>query len=378
MKSRPIRSIRDDVAVQVLARGRIVTPDGVIFGEVIEDGGTIVDVVAIDPAQLTRSGEGENWVCPGFIDLQINGASGIDVTTAPDRIGDLARVLPAEGTTAFLPTVITSSHERRAAAIEAMGTYEHTGGAVALGLHLEGPLLSPERKGAHDPAHLAHVASCPTASWTPENGVRLVTIAPELPGAPELIAELAAAGVIVSVGHTDATAAEVRAGLDAGATYVTHLFNAMRPFSHRAPGPIGAVLADDLVIAGLIVDGLHVDPVAVQMAWRALGPERITLVTDAVAARGDGDGDADHADGVRLADGTLAGSAITLDAALRNLVAYTGANVDDAVRTVTATPARVLGLGDRGVIEPGARADVTVLDGELRVLATFVAGERAF
>ncbi|HEY3485366.1 MAG TPA: N-acetylglucosamine-6-phosphate deacetylase [Ilumatobacteraceae bacterium] len=374
MRPRPARSIRDDVAVQVLARGRVVTPDGVVFGDVVEDGGSIVDVVGVDPAELTRSGEGEHWVCPGFIDLQINGASGIDITTAPHRIGDLARLLPAEGTTAFLPTVITSSHERRAAAIEAMASYEHTDGAVALGLHLEGPLLSPARTGAHDPIHLAHVASCPTASWTPENGVRLVTIAPELPGASELIAELVAAGVVVSVGHTDATAAEVRTGLDAGATYVTHLFNAMRPFSHRAPGPIGAVLADDLVVAGLIVDGLHVDPVAVQMAWRALGPDRITLVTDAVAARGAGD----HADGVRLADGTLAGSAITLDAALRNLVAFTGACVDHAVRTVTATPARVLGLDDRGVIEPGARADVTVLDAELRVIATFVAGERAY
>jgi hypothetical protein len=173
----------------------------------------------------------------------------------------------------------------------------------------------------------------------------------------------------VSLGHTDATAAEFAAGRAAGAGYVTHLFNAMRPFGHRDPGPIGAALADTDVVVGLICDGIHVDPVAVQMAWRALGPRRLNLVTDAVAALG-ADGVAAvgsvgvtvDATGVRNAAGVLAGSVLRLDVALRNLVAFTGCTVPDALATVTSTPATVLRLADRGRFEPGARADVAVLD----------------
>jgi N-acetylglucosamine-6-phosphate deacetylase len=178
---------------------------------------------------------------------------------------------------------------------------------------------------------------------------------------------------VVSLGHTDANAHQFQAGLDAGAAAVTHLFNAMRPFGHRDPGPIGATFADDSLVAGLICDGIHVDPIAVAMAWRSLGPDRLVLVTDAVAARGE----RIHVDGVRTAGGVLAGSAIRLDEALAHLVAFTGASVADAVRTVTATPARLLGLDDRGAIVPGARADLTVLDRELRVIETFVAGVAA-
>jgi N-acetylglucosamine-6-phosphate deacetylase len=190
----------------------------------------------------------------------------------------------------------------------------------------------------------------------------------------------------VSIGHTDCTAEEFAAGLDAGATYVTHLFNAMRPFSHRDPGPIGAALADDAVVAGLICDGIHVDLVAVRMAWRALGTGRLNLVTDAVAVLGSEPGESrlgavevtvdDR--GVRTADGVLAGSDLSLDRAVRNLVAFTGCSVPAAVATVTATPARLLGLTDRGRLERGVRADVTVLDGGLAVVATIVGGEVAW
>jgi N-acetylglucosamine-6-phosphate deacetylase len=190
----------------------------------------------------------------------------------------------------------------------------------------------------------------------------------------------------VSIGHTDCTADEFAAGVEAGATYVTHLFNAMRPFSHRDPGPIGAALADDAVVAGLICDGIHVDPVAVRMAWRSLGPDRLNLVTDAVAVLGSEPGasrlgavDVTVDDrGVRTADGVLAGSDLSLDCAVRNLVAFTGCAVPDAITTVTATPARLLGLADRGRLERGARADVTVLDGDLAVVATIVGGEVAW
>jgi N-acetylglucosamine-6-phosphate deacetylase len=368
---------------QLLTRGMVLTPAGTVPGEVWMHDGVIAEV---RPTEL--AGDEMRWVCPGSIDLQINGASGVDVGSSPDRIDELAARLPAEGTTAFLPTVITCSEQRRGRALAEAGrwrTDEHSGdrtveragdrtGAVPLGLHLEGPVLSPARRGAHPAEHLGHAATGASENWTTERGVSMVTIAPELPGALELIAELAAAGVVVALGHTDATADEFQAGLDAGATHVTHLFNAMRPFGHRDPGPIGVTLADDTVTVGLICDLVHVDPVAIRMAWRALGPDRITLVTDAVATRGSGS----FPDGIRTAEGVLAGSALTLDVAVHNLVAVTGAAVPDAVRTVASTPARVLGLVDRGVLEVGARADVTVLDHELRVVATYVGGRPAW
>lgn len=353
---------------QLLTRGVVLTPGGPVPGEVWAADGVIAEV---RPTELAS--DEMRWVCPGSIDLQINGSNGVDVGSSPDRVHELAARLPAEGTTAFLPTVITCSEQRRARALDQAGrwrTAEHAG-AVPLGLHLEGPVLAPARRGAHPAEHLGHAATGASENWTIERGVSMVTIAPELPGALELIAELAAVGVVVALGHTDATADEFQAGLDAGATHVTHLFNAMRPFGHRDPGPIGVTLADDTVTAGLICDLVHVDPVAIRMAWRSLGPDRIALVSDAVATRGSGS----FPDGIRTADGVLAGSALTLDVAVQNLVAVTGTAVPDAVRTVTSTPARVLGLTDRGVLEPGARADVTVLDhDELRVVATYVAG----
>jgi N-acetylglucosamine-6-phosphate deacetylase len=354
----------DLMGVHVAAAGMVLTPDGVVPGEVMVDDGVVVDV------RRTGKDAPTQWVCPGFVDLQVNGSHGIDVATAPDRLGELGRLLLAEGTTAFLPTVVTGPDVVRDRAIlVARAAATSVAGALPLGLHLEGPMISRRRRGAHREEHIAHVAGCPTSNWTPAAGVRLVTLAPELPGALELIAELTAVGVVVALGHTDAGADEFQAGLDAGATYVTHLFNAMRPFSHRDPGPIGVVLADDEVVAGLICDRIHVDPVAVRMAWRSLGPDRLNLVTDAVAARATGT----FPDGVRLHDGTLAGSTLTLDGAMRNLVAITGASVPDAVRTITSTPARVLGLTDRGRIAPGCRADLTVLDDDLSVVDTILA-----
>ena len=221
--------------------------------------------------------------------------------------------------------------------------------------------------------------------WSADNGVVLATLAPELPGALDVIAALVDRKVVVALGHTDAPADDFAAGLAAGATYVTHLFNAMRPFAHRDPGPIGAALADDRAVVGLICDGIHVDPVAVRMAWRALGPSRLNLVTDAVGALG-----ADEAGtigsvgvtvgpaGVRTADGVLAGSVLSLDCAVRNLVEFTGCSVTDAVATVTSTPAELFGLADRGRLAPGARADVTVLDDRLHVAVTVVGGEVAW
>ena len=376
----------------IVGGGRVLTPDGVLDdGTVTIDGRLItrVDVGRLDEAADVDAAGG--WIVPGFIDVQINGAYGIDVTTQPDRIDELAAALVRHGVTAFVPTVITCSETMRRAALAAWAAREPSGApaaAVPLGLHLEGPMLSPARRGAHPAHQLAAPSADLIDGWSPEAGVVLATLAPELPGATAVIAELAARGVVVSIGHTDSSSADFARARAAGARYVTHLFNAMRPFSHRDPGPIGAALADDDVVVGLICDGLHVDPIAVRFAFRALGAARLNLVTDAVSALGvDAGAGASRlgsvdvtigADGVRNADGVLAGSTLSLDQALRNLVAFTGCEVADAVTTVTSTPADLLGLVDRGRLLPGKRADVTVLDRDLCVIATVVGGEVAW
>jgi N-acetylglucosamine-6-phosphate deacetylase len=357
--------------------GTVIGADGAL----VLDGGVIAATGGDRPLDIDARG---GWVVPGFIDLQINGAHGIDVTSQPTRIAELATVLPRYGVTTFLPTVITCPPAVRAAALAAWAGHGPGPGAVPLGLHMEGPMLAPVRKGAHPERHLLAPAPEVVDGWSAAAGVSLATVAPELPGALEVIAALSARGVVVSIGHTDCTAEEFTAGRAAGARYVTHLFNAMRPFDHRAPGPIGATLADDDVVAGLICDGIHVDPVAVRMAWHALGPRRLSLVTDAVAALGTDGGHVgsvrvEVTDGaVRNAAGVLAGSVLSLDQAVRNLVAFTGCAVPDAIATVTSTPADLLGLTDRGRLAVGARADVTVLDAELRVVATIVGGEVAW
>lgn len=363
-KDRTLR-LRSRPMAEVAARGRVITPSGLIDGEVLVDAGRIVEV-------RPHADVPERWVCPGFIDLQINGSDGIDLASEPGRIPELARLLPAEGVTAFCPTIITGPPHVRLGALRpsvAMSAVD-PGAALPLGLHLEGPVIAPIRRGAHPERHLCSPAQVEREGWSRRRGVAMVTLAPELPGAHDLIAALADEGVTVAVGHTDGRCEDIADAFERGVTHVTHLFNAMRPFGHRDPGPIGAALADDCVTAGLICDLVHVHPAAIQLAWKLLGPERLDLVTDAVAARGT----RSFPDGVRTRDGVLAGSAIHLDAALRNLIEVTGCSVVDGVRTVTATPAAVLGLTDRGVLIPGARADLTVLDHHLRVVDVCVGG----
>ena len=253
-------------------------------------------------------------------------------------------------------------------------------GAEPIGLHLEGPFLAPARRGAHPAALLCRPSVEAVKGWTRASGVAMVTVAPELPGALGVVRRLVAAGVVVAAGHTEATTTEAAAAVAAGVTYLTHLFNAMPPLAHREPGPVGLALAGGHVVAGLIADGIHVHPLAVAAAYRALGPDRLNLVTDAVAAMGRPAGTyrlgADDItvgpDGVRLGDGTLAGSALSIDHAVRNLRSFTGCSIAEAVATVTSTPARVLGLATKGTVAPGHDADITLLDRDLRVVATIV------
>lgn len=368
----------------------VITPQGVIGGHVLVVDGTIavveegpLPIATAAAAEVVDAGDG--WLSPGFIDLQVNGGSGIDLTSEPTRIGELGRLLPRSGVTAFLPTIISCPPTMRARALESWPGRDAADppGAVALGLHLEGPMLSPARRGAHPAASLALPSAELIDGWSAASGVVMVTLAPELPGALEAIAALRSRGVVVAIGHTDCSAATFRAARDAGATYVTHLFNAMRPFAHRDPGPIGAALADNWAVVGLICDGVHVDPVAVAMAWQGRGPDRLTLVSDAVAAAGAGGAssrlgavDVVIDDGsARTREGALAGGTSTLDQAVRNLIAFTGCGVSSAIRTVTSTPARVLGDAERGSIQVGRRADLVVLDANVSVRTTIIGGD---
>jgi len=379
-----------------IRRATLMTPetqidDGVLL---IEHGrilavGDATHIATPDDAEVIDAGG--LIVTPGFIDLQLNGAFGDDFTLTPDTIWRVAAGLPRWGVTSFLPTIITSPLSQAAQAQETLASGPPAGwqGSLPLGLHCEGPFLNPQKKGAHNPAYLRLPARADVAAWTPENHVRLVTLAPELPGALAVIEELTKRGVVVSAGHSLATYREAKAGFAAGIRYGTHLFNAMPPLDHREPGLPGALLSDPAVTIGVIPDGIHVHPAIVALAWAAKGPQRLTVVTDAMAALGMAPGRytiADqevivsaHDQGVnaaRLASGSLAGSVLAMDEALRRLIRYTGCSLGDALTTITATPADLLGLGhERGRLRAGAWADLVLLTPTLEVARTLVAGK---
>lgn len=315
---------------------------------------------------------------PGFIDLQVNGLGEDDVTSDPGALWRVAQRLARHGVTAWLPTVVSSAPGTvdRVLTVLGNGARAWSGGAVPLGLHVEGPFLAPTRHGAHDPACLRDPDVDELRRWV-AGGARLVTLAPELPGAIPAIRSIVAEGGVASIGHTDADAAITRQAIDAGVRYATHLFNAMPPLHHRSPGAAGALLDDERVTLGLIADGTHVDPLLLRLVERA-APGRISLVSDAVASRlGEATVGA-AGGGARLADGTLAGGLCLLDEVVRTFAAAVG-SVEAAVDAVTAVPARLLGLADgRGTLRAGGRADVVLLDEHLAVAATIVGGQPAF
>lgn len=336
---------------------------------------------------------GDAILAPGFVDIHIHGGAGHDVMNA-DTAGfaDLERLLAAHGVSSYFPTTVTaaidqtlSALDRLAAAIEHAERGRASDGwrAQPLGIHLEGPFISHIRRGVHPPAHLQPPSlNLFDRFWQAARGcIRLMTIAPELDEVMEVIAEAARRGVCVSLGHTDADLETAYAAVAAGARHATHAFNAMRPLNHRNPGIIGAMLTDCRLSADVIADGIHLHPVVVELFLKAKGPDLAVLITDATAATGMPDGryrlgdmDVEVKDGRCMAEGKLAGSVLTMDRAVRNVMQFAHWNLQDALRLATLNPARVTGLTQRGKLEAGCVADIAILNSRGEIKATIVRG----
>ncbi len=371
----------------LLTDGRAIRNGAII----LEDGKILAAGPAVGlpvPASARRLDVDGAYIAPGFFDVQLNGGFGLDFTADPATVWEVAARLPQYGVTAFLPTVITSEMDKFATAIEVLRAGPPPGfrGAIPLGWHFEGPFLNPQKKGAHNPDLIRLPSPDLVKTWTADNLVRLVTLAPEMPGALDTVRALYAQGVVVSAGHSMATFDEGLAGIGAGITMGTHLFNAMHPFDHREPGLIGALGNLPHVFVGLIPDGVHLHPVVVNAAWQIFSWRRIAMVTDAMAAMGMPNGDyvlggqtvRVEGPAPRLANGTLAGSVLTMDAGVRNLIAFTGCSAAEAIYSASRTPARAMGFPDRGRLTHGCVADLVFLDENLQVKKVYQAGEIIF
>ena len=341
------------------------------------------------PASTRHFDFPEMTLAPGFIDVHIHGNAGHDVMEADDSaLSVIERSMAKHGVTTYLPTTVSAPEERILRALEhlrkAVSRTDAREGARPLGIHLEGPFISFAKRGVHPPDDLVQ----PSVEkferfWQASGGtLRMMTIAPELPGATETIRHAKKLGVHSSLGHSDATSAQAQEGMAAGADHATHTFNAMRALDHREPGILGVALTNDRLTADIIADGIHVDPSMVKLFLAAKGPEHAILITDAISATGMGDGryklgglevevKGDRCD----YQGKLAGSVLTLDRAVRNTMNFAGWTMQQALRLVTENPARLLGMtSQKGNIAPGNDADLVVLTPTGEVVQTFVAG----
>lgn len=382
----------------IFAARRAYTPtDELHDARVLTEDGRITKIFERDKTELPAGVEvidfGDAILAPGFLDIHIHGGAGVDAMRAPaPELSRLGKFLASHGVTGYFPTTVAApigdtcaALDRLADAIDAAGSRD-SGTARPLGIHLEGPFLSHKRRGVHPPENLATPTMelfdrlCQAA----RGHVRMMTIAPELPGALEVIAEAARRKICVSLGHSDAEMPIAQQAVKAGARHATHTFNAMRPLDHRNPGILGEVLTDHNVTADIIADGIHLSPAVVQIFLRSKGTERAVLITDAISATGMPDGhyqlgpiEVEVKDGKCTSGNSLAGSVLTMDRAVRNVTHFSDWSLEDAVRAATLNPARAAGtISDHGVLAPGARADFVVLNGRGEVLKTVIGGRR--
>jgi len=382
--------------------GRLLTPtDAVEHHLMLVEQGRIVDISLrssrLVPAGVSTADFGNSVMAPGYVDLHIHGSAGYDVMDdATEALPAIEQLLARHGVTSYFPTTVTAPMDATLRALERLADAiekreldlerQNSDGkirALPLGIHLEGPFISHARRGVHPPENLLP-ATMPLFEkfWQAARGrIRMMTIAPELADAPEVIAEAARRGVCVSLGHSDADFAAAERGIAAGARHATHTFNAMRPLDHRSPGILGAVLTDRRVSADIIADGVHLDPAIVKLFADAKGLEQTVLITDATSATGMPEGryrlgsfEVDVRDGKCMVDGKLAGSVLTMDRAVRNLARFAEWDLPQAVAAASQNPARVARIANKGVLAVGADADFVVLNSEGEVLRTFVGG----
>lgn len=388
----------------ILSNAKLVLPDTVVErGALVIEGGTIAEV---RHAPIDRQ-PGAEWhdlsghiVVPGFIDVHVHGIEGADTLATATAVSDMARRLPKHGVTGFCPTTVACTPAALRGVltmVRAVRQAQLAGEAAVLGAHLESNFISPEYRGAQ-PVECLRLPSrdrvdAPGGAFAGQDilneiadardDVAIVTVAPELDGVLDLVGALVEAGHVVSLGHSGATYAQGLEGIDRGARHATHLFNRMPPFSHRAPGLVGAVIDSPSVRAEIVCDGYHVHSVVARTAIAALGADRTMAITDGTAGSGLPIGSVvplgTHTitvtpDACFLPDGTLAGSRLTMDGAFKRLVSQWGLSLVTAARLCASTPAAQLRLADRGRLEAGLRADVAVLDHDLRPVSTFIRG----
>lgn len=395
----------------VFAAGKLLTPtDTIEHPLMLVEQGRVLEISSRSnrqaPPEVSVTDLGDGVMAPGYIDLHLHGSAGYDVMDdTAEALPAIEQLLARHGVTSYFPTTVTApmdatlrALERVAKAIEIrerrperdlkQTNATNKPRATPLGIHLEGPFISHARRGVHPPENLlAPTLTLFEQFWQAARGrIRMMTIAPELEGAPEVIAEAARRGVCVSLGHSDADFEAAERGIAAGARHATHTFNAMRPLDHstldhRSPGILGAVLTDRRVSADIIADGVHLHPAIVKLFANAKGPAQTVLITDAISATGMPDGhyplgsvDVDVRDGKCLAGGKLAGSVLTMDRAVRNLARFAEWSLPQAVAAASQNPARAAGIAKKGILAVGADADFVTLSPEGEVLRTFIGG----
>ncbi len=370
--------------------GTLVTPHQVFPGySLIIENGKIADVVsgAIQPEPDSKTVEVKGcWVTPGFVDIHFHGAMGSSaMDSTPEALHKISRYIARHGVTSYLPTTWSASPELTLASIRnIVDTHPVPDGARHLGVHIEGPYLNVDYRGAQLPELIRKPSADEYRKWIETGMIRLVTIAPEIEGAEQFISEGVESGIEFTIGHSGATYEQVIKAADHGVRQATHIFNGMVGLHHRDPGTVGGILADDRIYAQVICDGVHIHPAVVKTLIRAKGSSRVILITDAIRGTGLDDGDYDFfgqkiivRGGVaRTPQGGLSGSTLTMDQAIRNALNFTGLPFNEVLSMATSVPAEAMGWkGVKGILAPGADADINILDAGFNVLRTMIAGQ---